>query len=164
MNYIFIGKIVNTHGIKGEIRIISDFPYKKEIYAHGNNLYIGKNKIKLTLNSYRHHKIFDMVTFDGINDINDVIKYKGENIYFNRDEVELPGLIDSDYIGLEVYDSNKYIGIVTSIMKNKQTDILVVEKENKKNLIPNIPVFVKSVDLDKKCIYIESIEGLIDEN
>ncbi len=164
MNYIFIGKIVNTHGIKGEIRILSDFPYKKEIYARGNSLYIGKNKIKLTLNSYRHHKIFDMVTFDGINDINDVIKYKGENIYFNRDEVELPGLIDSDYIGLEVYDKDNFIGRVTSIMKNKQTDILVVEKENKKNLIPNIPVFVKSVDLDKKCIYIESIEGLINED
>lgn len=164
MNYICIGKIVNTHGIKGEIRILSDFPYKKEIYAHGNSLYVGKNKTKLTINTYRHHKIFDMVTFDGINDINDVIKYKGEMIYFDRDEVKLPGLIDSDYIGLNVYDGSSFIGSVTSVMKNKPNDILVVEKDKKRNLIPNIPVFIKSIDLDKKAIYIESIEGLINED
>ena len=151
MNYICIGKIVNTHGIKGEIRILSDFPYKKEIYVHGNHLYIGRDKQQFMLNTYRHHKIFDMVTFDGINDINDVIKYKGEFIYF-------------DYIGLNVYDGDNHIGTITSVMKSKPNDILVVEKENSRNLIPNIPVFVKSIDLDKKCIYIESIEGLINEN
>lgn len=164
MDYILIGKIVNTHGIKGEVRIISDFKYKKDIFALGNKLYIGSNKDSVILNSYRYHKIFDMVTFDGINDINDVIKYKGENIYFKRDEVKLSGLIDSDYIGLDVYDNSKLIGKVTSIMKNKQHDILVVEKDKKRNLIPNIPVFVKSIDLDKKCICIDSIEGLINEN
>ena len=164
MNYICIGKIVNTHGIKGELRIISDFPYKKEIYSQGNHLYVGCEKTKFMLNTYRHHKIFDMVTFDGINDINDVIKYKGEFIYFDRDEVKLPGLIDSDYIGLSVYNGNAYIGDVTSIMKSKPNDILVIEKENSRNLIPNIPVFIKSIDLYKKCIYIESIEGLINEN
>ena len=49
-------------------------------------------------------------------------------------------------------------------MKSKPNDILVVENEKNRNLIPNIPVFIKSIDLDKKCIYIESIEGLINEN
>lgn len=164
MNYIYIGKIVNTHGIKGEVRILSDFPYKKEVYALGNKLYIGKKKEIVIVTSFRRHKIFDMLTFEGINDINDVIQYKGEPIYFNRDEVVLPGLLDEDYIGLTVYDKEKYIGNVTSIMKSKPHDILVVEKEHIRNLIPNISTFVKNIDIDKKEIQIESIEGLIHED
>ena len=123
MNYVCIGKIVNTHGIKGEVRILSDFPYKNAIYAHGNHLYIGRDKQQFILNTYRHHKIFDMITFEGINDINDVIKYKGEFIYFDRDEVMLPGLIDSDYIGLSVYNGNDYI---RNALKNFMRSIMVM--------------------------------------
>ena len=164
MNYICIGKIVNTHGIKGEVRILSDFPYKKEIYATNTNLYIGKKKEQVQVISFRRHKMFDMLTFNGINNINDVLQYKGEFIYFDRDEVKLPGLIDEDYIGLEVYDQNKFIGTVSSIMKSKPHDILVVEKERTRNLIPNIPTFIKNIDISNKRIQIESIEGLINED
>ncbi len=164
MNYIYIGKIVNTHGIKGEVRILSDFPYKKEVYRKNANLYIGKKKEKVIVTNYRHHKIFDMLTFDGINDINDVIQYKGESIYFKREEIELPGLLDEDYIGLRAYDNDKYIGSVTSILKNKAHNILVIENDKNKNLIPNIPEFIKKIDIDGKKIEIESIEGLIHED
>lgn len=164
MNYIFIGKIVNTHGIKGEVRIVSDFPYKKEIYATGTNLYIGKKKVPVVVTSFRRHKIFDMLTFKGINDINDVIQYKGEFIYFDRDEITLPGMIDEDYIGLDVYDKELYVGSITSIMKSKPHDILVIEKENVRNLVPNIPTFIKEIDIANKKIHIESIEGLIHED
>lgn len=164
MNYIRIGKIVNTHGIKGEVRILSDFPYKTVIYATNTNLYIGKKKEKVVVKSFRRHKIFDMLTFEGINDINDVIQYKGDFIYFDRDEVNLPGLIDEDYIGLDVYEKEKYIGTVKSIMKSKPHDILVIEKEQVRNLVPNISAFIKSVDISNKQIQIESIEGLIHED
>lgn len=164
MNYICIGKIVNTHGIKGEVRILSDFPYKKEVYALGANLYIGKKKELVVVTSFRRHKMFDMLTFEGINDINDVIQYKGELIYFDIDEVTLPGLIDEDYIGLDVYEKEKYIGTVTSIMKGKPHDILVIEKERIRNLIPNISTFIKNIDISTKQIQIESIEGLIHED
>lgn len=164
MNYICIGKIVNTHGIKGEVRILSDFPYKKEVYAASNNLYIGKKKENVVVTNFRRHKMFDMLMFDGINNINDVIQYKGEFIYFDRDEISLPGLIDEDYIGLDVYEKERYVGTVTSIMKGKSHDILVIEKENIKNLLPNISAFVKKIDILNKRIEIESIEGLLHEN
>ena len=80
MEYIYIGKIVNTHGIKGELRILSDFKYKDRIFRKGFNIYIGKDKIKETITSYRHHKVFEMICMDGYNDINEVLKYKGENV------------------------------------------------------------------------------------
>jgi len=163
MNYIYIGEIVNTHGIKGEVRIISDFKYKKEIFKNGFNLYIGLNKKKLVINTYRVHKNYDMVTFNGINDINDVLDYKGEKVYINRDEIEFSGILDSDIIGLNVY-TDKNIGIVKDIMKTKAHDILVVYNDKKRYLIPYINEFIDKIDLDNKKIYIKEIEGLISED
>ena len=80
MEYIYIGDIVNTHGIKGEVRIISDFKFKDQVFKKGIKVYVGRFKDELIINSYRTHKIYDMVTFEGINNINDVIIYKGIDI------------------------------------------------------------------------------------
>lgn len=163
MNYVYIGEIVNTHGIKGEVRIISDFKYKKEVFKKDFNLYIGEDKTKLVINTYRIHKNYDMVTFIGINDINDVLDYKGKKVYINRDEIEFSGILDTDIIGLEVI-TDKKIGIVKDIMKTKAHDILVVEENDSRYLIPYIKEFIDKIDLKNKKIYIKEIEGLIDEN
>ena len=164
MNYIYIGEIVNTHGIKGEVRIISDFKYKKDIFKNGFNIYIGKEKIKQVINTYRIHKNYDMVTFIGINDINDVLDYKGLNVYINRDELDIDGILDEDIIDMKVYSKEKEIGIVTEILKSKAHDILVVEKDKKRFLIPYIDEFIENIDLENKKILINEIEGLLDEN
>ena len=84
MNYIYVGEIVNTHGIKGEVRLVSNFERKDLVFKNGFNIYIGNNKEKMIINTYRVHKNFDMLTFIGLNDINDVIIYKGENVYILR--------------------------------------------------------------------------------
>jgi tRNA G18 (ribose-2'-O)-methylase SpoU len=69
MKYVLIGKIVNTHGLKGEVRILSSFKYKDRVFKPDMNIYIGKNKINEVINSYRHHKIFEMITMNGYNNI-----------------------------------------------------------------------------------------------
>ena len=53
MNYVNIGKIVNTHALKGEVRIISNFEYKQRVFKKGFNLYIGQNKNKEVIETYR---------------------------------------------------------------------------------------------------------------
>lgn len=159
--YIYIGKIVNTHGIKGEVRIISDINYKKDVFKINNNVYIGKNKIKETINSYRVHKNFDMITFTNINDINDVLKYKGENIYIKKDEIKITGYFDEELIGLDVI-TDHIIGKVKEIQKGFQK-IIVVEGK-KEYLIPYVDAFIKKIDINDKKIYINEIEGLINEN
>ena len=73
---IYIGKFVNTHGIKGEIRILSDFAYKKEIFQKGTKLYIGKNKTPFIIQNYRVHKNYDMITFENVTDINEMLPFK----------------------------------------------------------------------------------------
>lgn len=158
---IFIGKLVNTHGIKGEVRIKSDIDYKEIIFKKGNNLYIDKQPLKI--NSYRVHKGFDMVTFEGINDINEVLKYKGKNVFINKEEIDEDIIFNEELIGYEVYN-DKYLGKVVKLMKNKLYDILVIKKNEIENLIPNIEEFVIKIDSKEKKIYIKEIEGLINED
>lgn len=158
---IFIGKLVNTHGIKGEVRIKSDIDYKEIIFKKGNNLYIDKQPLKI--NSYRIHKGFDMVTFEGINDINDVLKYKGKNVFINKEEINEDIIFNEELIGYEVYN-DKYLGKVVKLMKNRLYDILVIKKNEIENLIPNIEEFVIKIDSKEKKIYIKEIEGLINED
>lgn len=157
MNLIYIGKLVNTHGIKGEVRIISDFKYKKDVFNKNNNLYINNTEYKI--NSYRPHKMYDMVTLQGINSIEDALTLKGSKVYINRDEFNFNGYLDEDLIGLSVYDKDLYKGKVIDILKTKTNDLLVIDGL-KKHMVPNIDVFVKNVDLKNKKIEIDYIEGL----
>lgn len=161
MNLVYIGDIVNTHGIKGEVRIISDFKYKKLIFKKDFKLYVD-NEI-LIINSYRYHKIFDMITFQEFSNINEVLKYKGKKVYINKDDIEEKVVLNEDYIGLEVY-GKEFIGTITEVMKSVAQDILVVKNEKKTYLIPNVEEFVKEIDLINRKIYINEIKGLIDEN
>ena len=160
---VYVGEIVNTHGIKGELRIVSDFKYKDKVFYKGNKLYLGKRKQQVYINSYRKHKNYDMVKFNDINDINDAIIFKGDEVFIKREDLDIDGYVDEDIIGLKVYDDDKLIGKVNSIIKNKQ-EILVVKNKNKNYLIPFVDEFIKNIDLDKKILIINTIEGLLDEN
>ena len=114
MELIKIGKIVNTHGIKGELRILSKFPYKEKIFIKNMKLYIDKKDIE-TINTYRKHKNFDMVTFTGYTNINEVLKYKGKNVYVNKEDITLrkEEYLDEDIIGMTVIYNNIEKGIVS---------------------------------------------------
>ena len=83
-DYIKVGKIINTHGIKGELRILSNFQYKDRIFKPNITLYIGENKIPEIIKTYRHHKDYEMVTFNNYNNINEVLKYLKSNVYIKR--------------------------------------------------------------------------------
>ena len=164
MNYIYIGDIVNTHGIKGEVKILSHFKYKSNVFIKGTPIYIGASKEKQVINSYRKHKIFDMITLLGFDDINEVLRFKGEPVYIDKNEIKIDGILNEDIINMDVYNEESFIGKVTDILNNGVYDILVIEKENNKNLVPNINEFIKNIDLENKKIQINMIEGLINEN
>ena len=80
-NYICVGKIINTFGIKGELKILSDFEYKERIFKKDFPIYIGELKEKELVNTYRMHKNYDLVVFNSYTNINEVLKYKGNKIY-----------------------------------------------------------------------------------
>lgn len=164
MEFRYIGDIVGTHGIKGEIRIISDSKFKENIFVTSNTLYIGKRKTPLLIKKYRHHKIYDMVTFEGLNDINDVLPLKGEEVYISKEEIKVNGYFDEDIIGLDVYFKDELVGRVDCILKTKAHDILSVIGEKYHCLIPWVETFVIDISLDDKRIDVVGIEELLNEN
>ena len=119
MKYITIGKIVNTHGIKGEVRLLSSFKFKNKVFKKDMPIYIGNTKKKEIINSYRPHKQFDMVTLVGYNNINQVLKYKGSRVYINREDIDLSKdeYLDEDLIGLDVKVGDKVVGKIQKIEK-----------------------------------------------
>lgn len=162
MDLVYLGKLVNTHGIKGEVRILSDFEYKEAAFKIGNTLIIDDDR--LVINSYRTHKNYDMVTFKDINDINLVLKYKGSNVYISKDSLDIDGVLYQDLIDMDVYDlDNNYRGKITDIYHSKKYDLLVVS-DKKEYMIPYIDEFIKKIDTKNNKIVIEYIKGLEDED
>ena len=151
---IYIGKIVNTHGIKGELRILSSFKYKEEIFKVGNFLYIDNNKYQIK--TYRKHKNYDMVTLNDFNNINEVLFLKEKQVYSLREYVK--EVLPEDLIGYEIIKDDKKQGKVKYIMQNKVQDILVTDT-NKKIIF--IKEFIKNIDNNKKVII---VGGMFDEN
>ncbi len=164
MKYVLVGKIVNTHGLKGEVRILSDFKYKDRIFKEGMKIYIGKDKVCEEVTSYRHHKIFEMITIKGYNDIDQVLKYKGEYVFINKEDLVLNEYeyLDEDIIGQKVIIDNKDIGLVRRIDKHGVNEVLVVRGVNKDYLIPYNFDIILNVDLEKREIMVKNIPGLID--
>ena len=155
MEKIVIGKYVNTHGIKGEIRIKSDFKYKNKVFVVGNIIYIKDNKY--IINSYRIHKDYDMITLKGINDINDIIFLKGSLVYFDYSNLNLTSdeYLDEDLIGLKVY-TDEFKGIVTGIINlTKNKKLLCIDNKY-------IPFeLIENINFKDKIIKITKVDGLL---
>ena len=162
--FIYIGKIVNTHGIKGEIRILSDFKYKDRVFLSNRRIYIGEEHIEEIIDTYRRHKIFDMITLKGYNNINQVLKYMKKPVYIKKNDLSLSDkeYLDSDLIDLNVVFNNREVGRVLAIKKVSDTNKVIEAIINDKRiLIPYHNDFIKSVDLVNKIIELELIEGMI---
>ena len=164
MDYIYIGKIVNTHGIKGELRILSDFEFKEKVFIPGFSFYIGKEKRKEIVKTYRHHKIFEMVTFDGYNDINQVLEFLNEEVYIIKTDLNLnkDEYLDQDLVGMKIYEEEKELGVVTNITYASKTNKLIEANiNNKKVYIPFNSEFIISINLQDRIIQVKLIKGMI---
>lgn len=163
-SWIYFGKIVNTHGIKGELRIKSDFDKKELVLKPSFYLYIGHAKTEEKIVSYRPHKGFDMVCFEHYQNINEVLKYIQEDVYIHRSDLNLESsdYLIEDLIDCKVIDNNIIIGKVIEIMYNKSGILLKVQKEDEKTFyIPHNPNFIIQVNIEKKEIKTNHGQDLI---
>ena len=159
MRYLSVGKIVTTHGIKGEVKIkpeTNDFSR----FSVGSKLYIGQDNEHISnhilIDSSRFQKDMVLLTFNNINNINDVLKFVGLNLYIDIDEVRLDGEIYyDDLIDCTVIVNNEEIGTVIDVIEVPQGEILrIKKKDGKVSLVPYVDEFVIDVDIDKKKIVI----------
>ncbi|MGN1399440.1 MAG: ribosome maturation factor RimM [Erysipelotrichaceae bacterium] len=165
MEYLRVGNIVNTFGIKGELKVKSLSDFQQERFKKDQQLYIKYHDeyIAVIVNSYRLHKGFVLVSFKDLLDINLVEKYKNCDIFISKDDISL--LAKGEYYffqlrGCQVYHDNQLIGEVTAVEGQYQT-LLRIQGKDKEVLIPYVASFIKSVDIQANRIDIDVIEGLL---
>lgn len=170
MNYYQVGKIINTHGIRGEVRVLSTSDFTDERFMPGNVLYLfdkGTLVKEVVVKTHRKHKQFDLLSFEELEDINLIEGFKGFDIKISEDQQQ--DLEDGSYyyhqiIGLDVVtlDGEK-IGKISEILAPGANDVWVVKRKGKKELLlPVIDDVIKKVDLEQGVVVVDLLEGLDD--
>lgn len=163
--FLEIGKIVGTHGLKGEVRIepwcdSTEFlcKFKRLYYADGTEMKVV---------SARVHKNTAIVLFEGITKIEQADLLRGKIVYINRDDAHLPKGTNfiQDIIGLKVVDfeNGAEYGEITDIIKTGANDVYQVTKDGKDYLVPVIPDVVREKDIDGGVIRITPLKGIFDD-
>lgn len=170
-NLFNVGVIVNTHGIRGDLKILSKTDFPEERFARGNELFMvneqTNEQIKVVVESYREQKGMFYIHLNGFNHINEVEKYKGWVLKITEDQQG--ELDDGEYfyhqiIGCEVVtDEGEELGTITDILSPGANDVWVVKphSKGKEILLPVIDPVILNVDVKQKKVLVHIIEGLI---
>ncbi len=170
-NLLSIGKILNFHGIAGEVKV--GYTQGKEVYFDEINKFFACTpqepdiKKVLTIQKIRFHKKNALIKFKEINSIDEATEFKGAILKVSKDKIEKFLETDEFYIndlkGLDVFDQdNKYIGKVSNVSEQGGGHILSVKNENHENLIPFVKDLVPKVNIKENKIIINAIPGLIE--
>ena len=173
MKHYRIGRIVNTFGIRGQLKVIADTDFAEERFKEGQQLVIlsDENIVqKVTISKSQLHKGTYLISFENYTNINQVEKFKGCWLAIQENEQHV--LPEDEFyhhqiIGLKVVtDQGKTLGTIKEILQLGSNDVWVVkrmEPKKKDALLPYIDQVVKQVDLEKKEVLVELMEGLIDD-
>ena len=163
--YLEAGKIVTTHGIKGEVKIM---PYcdSAELLAEFDRLFIGKNHDEIIVERARVQKNMVIAKLEGINTPEEAEKLRNKILFMHRDDLELDDdtYFIQDLIGMEVKDADSDVlyGKISDVMQTGANDVYVVRGEEREYLVPAIADVVISTDLDSNIMTIRPLDGLFD--
>ena len=153
------GKIVNTHGIRGEVKIVP-WADSAEFLCGLSTLYVDGKPI--AVRSARVHKGNAIVLLEGINDVNEAMLLKNKVVCLHRDDVELDedAFFLADIIGLDVVDeAGNKLGKLAEILSPSLQDVYVV-KGDREILIPAVPEFILETNVAEGYIKVRLIEGM----
>ena len=163
--FLEAGKIVNTHGIRGEVKIMpyTDTP---ELLAEFDRLFMGRNKDEVTIVRSRVFKNMVIAKIEGVDTPEDAEKLRNKLLYMHRDDLELgeDTYFIQDLIGMEVRDadSDELYGVIDDVMQTGANDVYVVKSGDKELLVPAIADVVISTDIDGNVMTIRPLDGLFD--
>ena len=165
-DYISIGKITNFFGIKGEAKVgfdnLNQIKNAKTVFMLDD-----ESCCELKIKSIRFHKNFAIIKFDGIDDINELLQFKGQRLFIAKndalDKLEKDEFLIQDLIGCVVFnENNEKLGEVVNISTNSSQDLLNIKNGfGKVDLVPFVNEFFPIVDIKNKKIIIKPIEGLL---
>lgn len=163
-----VGVISSTHGIRGEVKVfpttddMTRFSYLKDVI-----LVAKRERLDLEIEHVKYFKQFAILKFKGIDNINDIEKYKGAELWVTRENavpLEENEYYIADLIGLTVMtDEGKKLGTLKDVLQTGANDCYEVEMENGKEiLLPVIDECVLDVDLEKGEVLVHVMPGLLD--
>ena len=157
MEKLFVGKIVNTFGIKGELKVVSKFEMASKVYQKNNILFIGNKEYKIS--NVRFHKNNYLVELDNIKDINLIEYLIGYDVYFNKDDLDLSDdeFLVSELVGYKVISNYKEVGVVNDYDDNKINPLIKIDN---KFYIP-LNRYYDKIDKVNKILYVKDVSGLI---
>ena len=162
--YLEAGKIVTTHGVRGEVKIMpyTDTP---ELLCEFDRLFIGKDKAEIYIDRARVAKNMVIAKIEGIDTVEAAEKYRNKVLFMHRDDLELDEdtYFIQDLIDMEVKDADSgfVYGKITDVLQNGANDVYVI-KGDREYLVPAIPDVVISTDIDSNIMLIRPLEGLFD--
>lgn len=162
--YLEAGKIVTTHGIRGEVKIMpyTDTP---ELLCEFDRLFIGKDKSEVYIERIRPAKNMVIAKIEDIDTPEAAEKYRNKVLYMHRDDLELDEdtYFIQDLIGMEVRDadSGEVYGKLADVMQTGANDVYVI-KGDREYLVPAIPDVIVSTDIDSDVMTIRPLDGLFD--
>ncbi|GFH43153.1 ribosome maturation factor RimM [Lactococcus hodotermopsidis] len=171
MDYYKVGKIVNTQGLQGEVRVISVTDFADERYQKNAELALFDKADKfvrtLKVKTHRKQKNFDILKFDGIYSINEVEKFRDFSLKIaaeNRAELDSDDeFYYDDIIGIDVFENDQKIGTVSEILQPGANDVWVIKRKGKKDLLlPFIDDVILSVNVASNRVEVDVLEGLDD--
>ena len=158
MEKLFVGKVVTTHGIKGEIKILSSFQFKEKVFSVGNKLIIDNNEYEIK--SYRVHKGFDMVTLDDYHDINEVLFLLKKEVYVDKDSLDFSDdeVLDEELMEFSVITTDGRSGKILEIFYASPTNKVMRIDIGYEYLVPFNSPFMKKLDKKEKTVLVEILE------
>ncbi len=163
--YLEAGKIVTTHGVKGEVKIMpyTDTP---ELLCEFERLFIEKNMDEIYIEKSRTAKNMVIAKIEGVDTVEQAEKLRNKVLFMHRDDLELDEdtYFIQDLIGMEVKDAdtNFEYGKITDVLQNGANDVYVVKGAEREYLVPAIPDVVISTNVDGNIMLIRPLEGLFD--
>ena len=165
--FLEAGKIVGTHGIRGELRV-DPWCDSAEFLKRFCTLYFNKGAVPLKVVSSRVNKSQLLIRLEGVDTVEKADTYRGKILYLNRADAHIPAgrYFMEDLIGLGVYDADTFVyyGAITEIMRTGANDVYQITSLGKKNyLIPAVAPVVREIDLEKGKMLIRPIKGTFDD-
>ena len=164
MEWISIGRLTRTHGLKGELKFHPS-DHSDVMVQSGQPICLGKKLLKIK--SIRGINSPFILKLDGVNDIETAKELAGQEVKIAREDFEpLPKgeFYRFEIEGLKVFDdTGKYYGFVEEIVITGSNDVYVVRGEGKEWLIPMIDTVVKTIDLEKGKLIFHCVEGLFED-
>ena len=163
---IVAGKVLGSHNLKGEVKVISDLDNIEVLVGNKVILELADSQQKLlTIKKIEHFVANKWIfSFEEIKNKQDTIEIRNANIKVRRDIVGIgeDEYLVSDMIGFKVYDvkGDEYLGEITEIMDTTAHDIYVIESEEFETMIPDVDVFIKNIDFENRKMLVDTIEGM----